>query len=169
MGSKGSRHGKVTVGGKSAAINNGSARPPRVAQIAAAVQDTPRNSPRRKNTRRWCKGKVGVEHVPAIVFRPWYGRTCQAAQGWQLSLFKSEWMCEHREICQNCDKILREPWKLRKQDCPVWWEAQGLMRPGDPCNCGKLLVPCPRCGEGSCPDCDGLYGACKFQPAGERS
>jgi hypothetical protein len=119
MGSHGAHHGKVTVGGKAAARNNGYAR---AAELEATASDGPRRERGRKDTRRWCKGKPGVEHVPVIVFRPWYGRECRPPQEWAARLCPSGWDCEHREVCENCGKILREPWKLAKEECPAWRE-----------------------------------------------
>jgi hypothetical protein len=39
VGSKGSHHGKVTIGGKAAARNSGSSRPPRSGELARAIAD----------------------------------------------------------------------------------------------------------------------------------
>jgi len=73
---------------------------------------------------RWCKGIPGREHVAAaefIAFHPWY-RECGPAQGWLLLLHGPGWRCGHREACQECGQILRGPWKLTREECPVWRE-----------------------------------------------
>lgn len=104
--------------------------PPRSAEVAAAVAERVVKSGSRKDTRRWCKGKPGREHVPEIVFRPWYGRACHALDpGHWLNFSGSDWHCEHREACSRCGKILREAWKLAREECPDWRQANP--RPAD--------------------------------------
>jgi hypothetical protein len=118
MGTHGPRHGKVTVGGKSAAKATWGSRQSRSAELESAAREIPRTG-RRKSTKRWCKGKPGREHVPAIVFRPWYGRDCHPleAGSWR-DIAGTGWHCEHREICQVCGRILREAWNLAPSECP---------------------------------------------------
>lgn len=66
---------------------------------------TPR---KKKNTKRWCKGKVGKEHEPVIELntKRMYGniRECRSG-GW--------WYCFHHEVCKNCHKELKY-----MVDCP---------------------------------------------------
>lgn len=98
--------------------------PPRSAELAAAVAEPSVRPHARKDTRRWCKGKPGREHALEIVFRPWYGRTCHALDpGHWLNFSGGDWHCEHREACSQCGKILREGWKLAREECPNWREA----------------------------------------------
>jgi hypothetical protein len=118
LGSKGSHHGKVTVGGKAAARNSGSSRPSRSAELEAAVRDTPRIRGR-KDTRRWCRGREGREHERQIVFMPWYGRDCHPLErGSWRDIAGTGWHCEHREVCASCGRVLREGWKLAPEECP---------------------------------------------------
>lgn len=66
--------------------------------------------PKRKNTKEWCKGKVGRPHVGEIRFNPiWGSATCGPSWG-------SRWFCHHAEICKNCGKRLR--WSVGKGECP---------------------------------------------------
>jgi hypothetical protein len=67
---------------------------------------------RRKDTKRWCKGKVGREHKAEIVRDPqliWRaGTKCQ---------HQAQWLpCTHLERCTECGKILRR-W-LPVEECP---------------------------------------------------
>jgi hypothetical protein len=72
-------------------------RPPgRSAEVRAAVAEAPKQVPGRKDTRRWCHGKEGREHVPQIVCHGLYGRVCQWAERW-ISDGGIHWHCEHRE------------------------------------------------------------------------
>lgn len=92
---------------------------PRLDERRASAPDTPKYG-KKKNTRRWCKGKVGVEHQAEIVldertvtwrtnngdrppcYRPdWATKTRMG----QRSKFWS-WMCSHIEVCTVCGKIL---------------------------------------------------------------
>lgn len=88
---------------------------------------------RRKNTKQWCRGKVGVEHKRAIRLRrsvnswlaphqvtgrdaywPHNGDTC----GWSWWLWRlyDDWSyrCGHESYCTNCGKIFDLP----RVDCP---------------------------------------------------
>lgn len=66
----------------------------------------------RKNTRFWCKGRPGVEHVREIRISAWAQRWLVDAQGrppccppeWGGP---SSWFCNHEEVCRTCGKILR--------------------------------------------------------------
>lgn len=65
----------------------------------------------RKNRRRWCRGKVGVEHVPETRLSRYaaYRRArtdgdvpeCYRAEWWP-----SRWWCNHERYCVNCGKIV---------------------------------------------------------------
>lgn len=135
MGSKGARHGKVTIGGKAAAKMSGwGSRPARSAELAAAVTETAKRPPGRKNTRLWCRGKPGTEHQPVAAVHPYYGRVYVC--GWrQTGYYASvesppvypkgvpipkrrywgkrefvatgrEWRCHHEWQCTACQKWL---------------------------------------------------------------
>lgn len=66
-------------------------------------------SPAKKDTRRWCKGKVGREHVreirehrylPALKRDPQCGPWI-ASDGWVIQ----EWHCHHEVYCTVCGKV----------------------------------------------------------------
>jgi hypothetical protein len=69
------------------------------------VEVVVKRPPARKDTKHWCKGKVGREHTPAIELpaNAWR-RTC----GW-TRIFADEmhWSCVHVELCTACGKHLR--------------------------------------------------------------
>lgn len=75
-----------------------------------ATDPTPRPQRRKKNTRRWCRGKEGVEHVletrldKYAVYRrerdP-HALICYRAEWWPR-----RWWCSHERACVNCGKIL---------------------------------------------------------------
>lgn len=70
----------------------------------------PRQRPQRsrKNTRRWCKGKVGVEHVVETRLNkyadaPWrHGKPACYRAEW----YACRWWCNHERYCTTCGKIL---------------------------------------------------------------
>lgn len=83
-----------------------------------------RTSPRHKSTRRWCKGKVGVEHQPVIMAATGMGtlgnrplRRCGPSPSW-MRWAKNGWSCFHEERCGKCGKILRTGWELDASECP---------------------------------------------------
>lgn len=60
---------------------------------------------RRKNTARWCRGKVGVAHVPVIVLGQYGGtKGCGPSNGLPDN---ARWVCWHIEACQTCGKHLK--------------------------------------------------------------
>lgn len=60
---------------------------------------------RKKDTRRWCKGREGREHVSAITKHGYHARSgCQRAVGGD----EERWICWHVEACTVCGKILRD-------------------------------------------------------------
>jgi hypothetical protein len=71
----------------------------------------------RKNTRRWCKGKPGREHVLIVRKNPRWGFTecgIRSSYTW----LTQKWYCTHEEVCQSCGKRLR--WSLPVAECPDW-------------------------------------------------
>lgn len=102
---------------------------PRLDEVRAGLPDVPKHG-KKKKTRRWCKGKVGVEHRPEIVidertkqwrsdfgsrpacYRPdWLvkgGRAGRRPMTWS-------WLCSHVERCTVCGKILEHSLGTR---CP---------------------------------------------------
>lgn len=84
--------------------------------------DSP-GSPARKDTRTWCKGKVGREHQ--LVIEPdkrqgWGPPGCFWSSSWFLESgtrsHRWSWHCRHIERCTVCGKILRH-W-LKQDECP---------------------------------------------------
>jgi hypothetical protein len=71
----------------------------------------------RKNTRRWCKGKVGREHSPVVQHQKerngWRKAWTCGPRKWGISA--GRWGCWHEEVCTTCGKVLR--WTLG-DECP---------------------------------------------------
>jgi hypothetical protein len=83
---------------------------PSVSDRRRTDQDPERKPKAKKDTKRWCKGKVGREHVGEIVFNPiWGNPSCGPSWG-------NRWFCHHAEICKNCGKRIR--WSVGKGECP---------------------------------------------------
>lgn len=74
----------------------------------------------RKDTRRWCRGKVGVEHVIAVTVGNWaqsYRFACRRANDRELRLWPGQpWVCRHQRSCTHCAKVL--DYSLPWRDCP---------------------------------------------------
>jgi hypothetical protein len=73
---------------------------------------------KRKNTKRWCKGKVGREHKPV---KQWsHLAHYRLARGGPVcttsSWLSSGWSCYHELACSTCGKILVQ--FLSKEECP---------------------------------------------------
>lgn len=88
--------------------------PRRDVERATDARPTPQRG--RKNTRRWCKGKVGVEHVTEVRLNkhatsPWRNGTppCYRAD------WSKHWWCNHEEYCTRCGKTTRAS---LENDCP---------------------------------------------------
>lgn len=104
------------------------------------VEDTQRPVAPRKNTKRWCKGKVGREHKRALRASQKLSRTYTC--GWSSSIWRnafrqnggnSFWDCYHEEYCTACGKIMRDPWQLGDTECPDYTEDQTQL--------SKLVTP----------------------------
>lgn len=81
-------------------------------------EDDPTPHRSRKNTKKWCKGVTGREHVTEIVIPANAGgRQCREGRySWmEPELF---WMCAHVEECVNCGKHVR--WLVQPEECPVY-------------------------------------------------
>ena len=89
-------------------------------QVEKPASDEWRRAPAKKNTRRWCRGKVGVEHIPEIKLTKWpYQRGCKPPPAWALERRPQiDWWCEHERACATCGKILST--NLDKPNCPVY-------------------------------------------------
>lgn len=86
--------------------------------------DYPKSYPRktakvRKDTKRWCHGKIGVEHKPVIGLKHGWEASlgCKPTNEWQRKLWpKRLWACVHDERCEHCGKILRR--QIEAAECP---------------------------------------------------
>lgn len=92
------------------------------------TDENPVRHTRRRSTKQWCKGKVGVEHVPEVTLDRYteslrrYPRqdewlsACQW-QNWIYGKPDHGWRfhCWHQRRCVNCGKILN---RLEDQECP---------------------------------------------------
>lgn len=81
------------------------------------IPDNVRPQRGRKDTRRWCKGKEGVEHTLETVVHHTSLRTkpCSTLD-WALD--KDRWFCHHAIQCTTCGKYLKQ-W-LPRDLCPDW-------------------------------------------------
>lgn len=70
---------------------------------------------KKKDTRRWCKGKRGREHTPTTQLVSERNGWRRGACGISLWISAGQWWCRHEEICTTCGKVLR--WTLGI-DCP---------------------------------------------------
>ena len=85
---------------------------------------------KRKKTAKWCKGKVGVEHVTEIVVNHNYSRpTC----GWRpiytrrtgiVQIWRWHYSCIHSRKCTTCGKYVE--YYIDAEECP-----QFVPRPED--------------------------------------
>jgi hypothetical protein len=84
------------------------------------INENPRTTPGRKNTKKWCRGKVGVEHQPVLVFdsrQAYLAEDCLAfkarVQRWGNAL---KW-CLHVKECAKCGKITEH--SVQASECPT--------------------------------------------------
>lgn len=87
--------------------------------------------PGKKNTRAWCNGKVGREHITVLVEDPWYtskdfscSTRAEAFPWMNIPNTKMRWFCIHEQRCAVCNKILRH--NLRSEECPVYIQVYGI-------------------------------------------
>lgn len=80
------------------------------------MDDETRPQHSRKNTKRWCKGKEGVEHLPTVELDKNYGfldRMGKPRCGTDADIL---WMnCTHHVVCEKCGKIMAS----RPEVCPT--------------------------------------------------
>jgi hypothetical protein len=82
----------------------------------AAAPEVPKHHSR-KDRRRWCRGKPGVEHGERQLvlnsYAGWWSRDgglpCRVA-------WSGAWRCAHEEACSVCGKVLRR--RLPTAECP---------------------------------------------------
>lgn len=79
----------------------------RTAGRVPSADERTRRAPARKDKRRWCRGKVGVEHQPAIRKGDNYTYARRVCEQWQPGKRWTRWLCCEQEYCTACGKILR--------------------------------------------------------------
>jgi hypothetical protein len=87
----------------------------------------PRRPRARKDTKRWCRGKVGVEHTPVLDYRSFIKSYrdqpyCRVPPPWNP--WKTNWWCHHIEKCSECGKTLRH--SLDVGECPDFRPGQEM-------------------------------------------
>lgn len=99
------------------------------------ADEAPARHTRRRSTKLWCRGKVGVEHIfevrltRSVAGRLWqphkYGRDryqylngCHCEWSWWLWRLYDDWKyrCAHERYCTSCGKIF----PLEPKDCPEY-------------------------------------------------
>lgn len=104
--------------------------PPRSAELAAAASADPdpaRRAPAPKDTRFWCRGKIGRLHVSEIIARPYFHTDACKWSGCDLRHpGQVWWQCIHEDRCRECGKILRQRGTLKAAECPEYpgWAEQ---------------------------------------------
>ena len=102
------------------------ARSGEVREAARADPDPAKRAPARKDTKSWCRGKEGREHVLHLVLVPDYlsrrAKVCEWASAWSIDgqEYRLGWVCMHREECVNCGRIFREHYDLKGEECPAY-------------------------------------------------
>ena len=89
-------------------------------------EQTIRQTNKRKKTAKWCKGKVGVEHVTEIVVNHNYTamhrgcewRTLYMRRSGIVQVWKWHYSCIHSLQCVNCGKYVE--YYLDPEQCPDW-------------------------------------------------
>lgn len=111
-----------------------------------APEVPPHSSRGRKDTRKWCRGKEGVEHTLEIRLSKWGDRIkarhpesdyagCKWYQQrhWVSTAIGRHWEpvpddwryhCNHERFCTQCGKILNHSVAIR--DCPDWKPRETL-------------------------------------------
>lgn len=81
---------------------------------------------KKKNTKKWCKGKVGREHVLHITRSNYGSLTVCGYVGWGIRHKNGEttplkkYICWHQRSCQNCGKVIES--FLSEEECPEYKE-----------------------------------------------
>lgn len=74
--------------------------------------DPPRVGHRRKDRRRWCKGRMGRHHITGEPELSHWGMMYRTRTGATVACYRAEWcariwLCQHQVRCAVCRKILR--------------------------------------------------------------
>lgn len=109
----------------------------RAAEQSAAMTETVKRPPGRKDTRQWCRGKVGREHQPQIGLSTdgWSRHDCEwvSRYDWrgirrgepEDSVQSVRWACGHCERCSACGRVLRPLGELLTEECPAYPGTEG--------------------------------------------
>jgi hypothetical protein len=76
----------------------------------------------KKDTRAWCKGKVGRPHQPVVQTYPHDSIPCREAPSWYARRY-GNWWCRHQLVCEVCGKVLE--FVLTSRECPDRPAARG--------------------------------------------
>lgn len=68
-----------------------------------------------KNTKRWCRGRVGREHTPDIRFNPHLSENTTKCG---VPTWTNSFWCWHQRFCTTCGKVLVQ--HLPKEECPAY-------------------------------------------------
>ena len=85
-----------------------------------SVPDAPRTRsiPNRRDTKRWCKGKIGVEHVLAI-------KSYRDLKGDDSPQVFSGWLVRYCSVCGKETDLYMPPWpSTRKQKPAPGWVTE---------------------------------------------
>lgn len=72
------------------------------------ASDSWRTAPAKKDTRRWCKGKVGREHQTELRMQRWATALRREVHcGYAPDFFSDSdgWHCYHEKYCTVCGKV----------------------------------------------------------------
>jgi hypothetical protein len=90
------------------------------------IKPRPQAFNKKKNTRKFCKGKIGKPHIGVMRMQRWSFGVCRVSEYFYYNTENSRklrWTCNHEEVCANCGKILN--WRPDVYDCPTYIEQQG--------------------------------------------
>jgi hypothetical protein len=103
----------------------------------------------RKDRKRWCRGKVGVEHVREVRVsrfgKYWSDRNGKPPCLWEYTRWRwvrhpkpgqprtvpveesLRWRCSHESYCSACGKILEPSWSINENEkrCPDYQPREG--------------------------------------------
>ena len=89
-----------------------------------------KRAPGKKDTKRWCKGKAGREHViETVVDRRSQTRQPNCRETDYRWFSSDGWLCYHVQQCVNCGKISKH-W-LSRAECPSYTGVGKRPKPPD--------------------------------------
>jgi len=82
-----------------------------------------KKTPSKKDTRKWCRGKEGVEHVVALETNSWTNPNTHETVRcrWTPWGKRPHYTCWCRKRCTTCGKVM-EDYLRDKTQCPYWVE-----------------------------------------------